>query len=698
MGRIRAIYQDAGNGKGAGMFAPCDIAPGELVFAEVGFEFPLEEYCRPWKAESDFETKVQFGNGLQKIHNHMHFIKSCTMDNAGSIHGTLSGLNYPSDVEACFMRPVNHNAYSMGTMCEAMFDWMPTQIPMDQQRYSAAMVARFLEDCFPYVKYGSSTEVVSVFGLLTGLVNHACSPNAILQIQNLQEQRDDEPPQLVVLNVTACKEIKKGDEITFSYTWDVSPGVREHHAKLLRDYEFNCRCDSCIEEAKAYFLFKARDAVYELLHESKQNRESQTMLPLKLTCNMARWIIDGSEELGYFNIEILEALDTCARYNADLGDHLRASYFCRVKIEMIRTYMSSDNPIFINAEKRFNDTYTEWNAPEVCELSKRLYKIDDKDVVDKLYMMSPNVNDHVFTKKEKNSDFQEIVLAFRKINKTVQSTREAQEKERVERALEAANAVHDQNTENSANEDTSSLQILANVAIELAAAAAEKQLKTSTESNEAALTKQERRAIKVAEEEARVAAAKKKKRKSAGARARRVQHRKFSNDGFPIESSDEEHDDASPKTPGESFASGDEEILGDDVIEHAAFENEEAASTSTPPAGIPHSLAKYAYSGPWLSPFAAKDGLSKQTWFSSQLLQDLMPFAPRDVEHLLAAKDGLGSKSEGFGLKMRRDSGCGRVEGMKEFLDLVEVFGGRKRAHSFGNDAGKKDLLKEAEV
>src|SRR5689334_10873914 len=101
MGRIRAIYKDAGNSKGAGMFAPCDIAPGELVFAEIGFEFPLEEYRRPWKAESDFETKERFSNTLQKINNHMHLIKSCTTDCANSTHGTISGLNYPLDVEAC---------------------------------------------------------------------------------------------------------------------------------------------------------------------------------------------------------------------------------------------------------------------------------------------------------------------------------------------------------------------------------------------------------------------------------------------------------------------------------------------------------------------------------------------------------------------------------------------------------------------
>lgn len=675
MGRIPVIYQDAGNGKGVGLFAPCDVAPGDLIFAEMGFEFPLEDFSRPWKTGPEFETTLQFSHEIQKIQDLMQMMKSSVEDWASAKKGSISGLDYPEDTEACLMRPVRDNTYSMKTICGALYGWMSQTIPEETQRFAATLVARFLEDCFQYVKHESSKTVVSVFGLLIGLVNHACSPNAVLRVQDIENvQLQDIQPRLVILKLTASKTIKKGDEITFSYTWDVSPGVRQHHAKLLRDYKFHCKCDSCVEEANACFLFEARDAVYKLLYELKQARDGLFDLPLKLTCNMTRWIVDGSEDLEYFNMEILEALHTCFKRNADMDDHLRASYFFRAKLEMIKTYFSSEYQAYIDAEKWFQDTYTEWNAPEVCGLSNRLYNIADNDVIEKLYMLKPNLNDNAFTKREENEELREIVLAFRNINKTIRRTKEALENERLETASKATNGM---------TKEYCPLGAFANVALELAAAAAKKQLKSDIASGQDSRTKQELRALKIKEETARVEAAKKKKRKSAVARSRRVQHRKFDYDALSMESSDEDFTTASPIH---------------NMRELAAIEGEKATSISSSAALNLFSPLDYAYCRPWISPFAAEDGLPKQIWCSSQLLQEVMPFAPRDVEHLLASKDGLNSKNEGFGLKMRRDSCCGRVEGTKEFLDLEEVLGSRKRAYSFGNDGGKKDWLKQAEV
>ncbi|KEF50954.1 uncharacterized protein A1O9_12993 [Exophiala aquamarina CBS 119918] len=369
---------------------------------------------------------------------------------------------------------------------------------------------------------------------------------------------------------------------------------------------------------------------------------------------MTRWIIDGSEELNYFNPEILEALHSCFMYNVDIDDHLRASYFFRAKLEMIKTYLSSEDRAYVDAEARFRDTYTEWNAPEVCELSQRLYYIDDNDVIDKIYMLKPNLNDNA-----------------------------------LKRASKATNG---------ATNECCPLHVLADVALEDSTVAAKRQLKPDTGSKQDRPMKQELRALKVKNEIARVEAAKKKKRKSAVARSRRVQHRKFDDDALPVVSGDEDLATESATALRESCAYHVGEVVMDEMNEVAAVESDKAASLSLPAALNSVSGVEYAWSSLWVSSFAAKDSLSKQAWCSSQLLQEMMPFAPRDVEHLLASKDGLGSKNDGFGLKMRRDSCCGRVEGTKKFLDLEEVFGARKRAHTFGNDAGKKDLLKEVEV
>ncbi|KAK4948650.1 hypothetical protein LTR10_012654 [Elasticomyces elasticus] len=95
----------------------------------------------------------------------------------------------------------------------------------------------------------------------------------------------------------------------------------------------------------------------------------------------------------------------------------------------------------------------------------------------------------------------------------------------------------------------------------------------------------------------------------------------------------------------------------------------------------------------WVSPFGAKDGVSKQAWLASDGSKEALRLNPRDVGHLLAAKDGIGARLDGFVLRARRDSACGRLQGDKDFVDR-----GRLRAHSFGNDASKGDVFKLAEV
>ncbi|KAK5430439.1 hypothetical protein LTR34_006166 [Exophiala xenobiotica] len=97
---------------------------------------------------------------------------------------------------------------------------------------------------------------------------------------------------------------------------------------------------------------------------------------------------------------------------------------------------------------------------------------------------------------------------------------------------------------------------------------------------------------------------------------------------------------------------------------------------------------------PFVCPFGAEDGTSKSAWLACAGSREDLRHNPRDVGHLLAGKDGVGARLEGFVLCARRDSVCGRVEGGKE----VVVVGGRLRAHSFGNDASRMDFLKQAEV
>ncbi|KIW14909.1 hypothetical protein PV08_07694 [Exophiala spinifera] len=96
---------------------------------------------------------------------------------------------------------------------------------------------------------------------------------------------------------------------------------------------------------------------------------------------------------------------------------------------------------------------------------------------------------------------------------------------------------------------------------------------------------------------------------------------------------------------------------------------------------------------PFKSPFGAKDGTSKSEWLASKANKRSLANDPRDLGHLLAAKDGINAPLLGFVLKERRDSACGRVEGDKVFVER-----GRPRGHTVSNDGSKMDCLKEAEV
>jgi hypothetical protein len=120
--------------------------------------------------------------------------------------------------------------------------------------------------------------------------------------------------------------------------------------------------------------------------------------------------------------------------------------------------------------------------------------------------------------------------------------------------------------------------------------------------------------------------------------------------------------------------------------------NESTASTS-----------KAAPTARFCSRFTAKggdpDGVSKQEWHANVMSMDAVRTTKaRDIGHLLAAKDGYAISNECYILSNRRDSMCGRVEGWRDLVELGAVALRRARTHSFGNDQGRRDVLKLADV
>ncbi len=80
------------------------------------------------------------------------------------------------------------------------------------------------------------------------LLNHSCAPNAILRYQldngdNLVEGKAYHPP---LLQIVACRDIIKGEEVTHSYV-DLMLSTKERQARLLKTHGFTCECKRCVD-------------------------------------------------------------------------------------------------------------------------------------------------------------------------------------------------------------------------------------------------------------------------------------------------------------------------------------------------------------------------------------------------------------------------------------------------------------------
>ncbi|KAJ9614455.1 hypothetical protein H2200_002591 [Cladophialophora chaetospira] len=135
-------------------------------------------------------------------------------------------------------------------------------------------------------------------------------------------------------------------------------------------------------------------------------------------------------------------------------------------------------------------------------------------------------------------------------------------------------------------------------------------------------------------------------------------------------------------------ANGDAAVLEPAMAEAVA--NEAATAPTTSPFVLPGAFAHNN---------ADPNRLSKQAWLANGA-SNAANWAnkPRDIGHLLAAKDGYAINNMAYVLSARRDSVCGRVEGRRELVELCGGAARRARTHSVGGDQGRLDALKLADV
>jgi hypothetical protein len=83
------------------------------------------------------------------------------------------------------------------------------------------------------------------------LLNHSCAPNTILRYKldngdALTKRGEGEAFHPPLLQIVACRDIAKGEELTHSYV-DLMLSTKERQARLWQTHGFTCQCKRCVE-------------------------------------------------------------------------------------------------------------------------------------------------------------------------------------------------------------------------------------------------------------------------------------------------------------------------------------------------------------------------------------------------------------------------------------------------------------------
>ena len=191
--------------------------------------------------------------------------------------------------------------------------------------------ARQLEDCW--------NNKICGFGVLTGMINHDCQPNAEVYLVRVEE-RPDLPFQKVAqysmracryrIHIQATRPIDIDEEITVAYDENLERGGRENQLQyLMQNYGFRCRCDSCTAEENDQGRRMLKDDVLCLLSEIG---EHHNMLG-PLVYRKAAAVLDGFSELGLNHRPLLRVWQICMERAQSASDMIRAYWFCSKFIE-----------------------------------------------------------------------------------------------------------------------------------------------------------------------------------------------------------------------------------------------------------------------------------------------------------------------------------------------------------------------------
>ena len=170
-------------------------------------------------------------------------------------------------------------------------------------------------------------------------INHECRPNCVSRYS----------PSTLAMDVVAYRDIKEGEELTFSYLPLNLP--RETRQEMIRGWGFNCTCSLCSASAA------------EVETSDRQRLRIQDVLasfddPVNHTHDKVHRALDEVLELvGREGMEaqIGDFYGIIARIYRDMGDLERAVEYARMAVKEIRHYAGFDNERTVDAERFWDE-------------------------------------------------------------------------------------------------------------------------------------------------------------------------------------------------------------------------------------------------------------------------------------------------------------------------------------------------------
>lgn len=321
---------------------------GDIIVSELGFSWPTSRFSRPWKGPQEI-GKHNYVRLVSDVVREMESVVERTQDLAKQ--GTLQGYQYPQDIKGAFLRRTRTTSLSLQELVrataniESQGQTDPSNTSEDLSR-QARLAARFFDDSFCDF---SITPPVTVFGLLTGMLNHSCTPNAFLDVQKIKGNGNAD----VKLTVRAIHFIPVGQEITILYSDAFGVSTTNHRMGLKEIFGFDCCCSLCVLTREDVNCRSLRNLCHEMVCEFF----TQEIKPPQLY-RLACLIIDGCYALHLDHPVFEEILDKCSQVALKECDFFRARYFQCYRLSLSMRYWGHGGETTADAREKIRQIET----------------------------------------------------------------------------------------------------------------------------------------------------------------------------------------------------------------------------------------------------------------------------------------------------------------------------------------------------